>query len=113
MALTNVDTPLKGGMNTPLIESDFSGVTPRADILATPNTILATPFRMAGGITGQTPLAGSQRGPMSSETPRKGDVSAAPTPVRDKLSINQEEDLDPSASTRSMKDFQKQVRSLS
>jgi len=30
MALTNVDTPLKGGLNTELIENggDFSGMTP-------------------------------------------------------------------------------------
>ena len=29
MALQNVDTPLKGGMNTALGETDFSSVTPR------------------------------------------------------------------------------------
>lgn len=45
MALSNVDTPLKGGLNTPLHETDFSGVTPKRDIVQTPNTLLATPFR--------------------------------------------------------------------
>lgn len=45
MALTNVDTPLKGGLNTPLHESDFSGVTPQRQVVQTPNTVLATPFR--------------------------------------------------------------------
>jgi len=45
MALTHVDTPLKGGLNTPLHESDFSGVLPQQSALATPNTVLATPFR--------------------------------------------------------------------
>lgn len=45
MALTNVDTPLKGGLNTPLHASDFSGVTPKHQISATPNTVLSTPFR--------------------------------------------------------------------
>ena len=45
MALTNVDTPLKGGLNTPLHESDFSGVTPRHQTAQTPNTLIQTPFR--------------------------------------------------------------------
>ena len=45
MALTNIDTPLKGGLNTPLHESDFSGVTPSHKTAATPNTVLSTPFR--------------------------------------------------------------------
>ena len=45
MALTNIDTPLKGGLNTPLHESDFSGVTPQQQQNQTPNTVLSTPFR--------------------------------------------------------------------
>ena len=45
MALTNVDTPLKGGLNTPLHESDFSGVTPKTQMAQTPNLVLGTPFR--------------------------------------------------------------------
>ena len=45
MALTNVDTPLKGGLNTPLQNSDFSSITPRHQVAATPNTVLGTPFR--------------------------------------------------------------------
>jgi PBP1b-binding outer membrane lipoprotein LpoB len=45
MALTHVDTPLKGGLNTPLHNSDFSGMTPQRDVVTTPNTVLATPFR--------------------------------------------------------------------
>ena len=48
MALTNVDTPLKGGLNTPLMESDFSGVTPKHQLSQTPNTTLGTPFRTPG-----------------------------------------------------------------
>merc|ERR1712223_217167 len=43
MALTNVDTPLKGGMNSELQENggDFSGMTPSANKeLQTPNTVL-------------------------------------------------------------------------
>jgi len=45
MALTHVDTPLKGGLNTPLYNPDFSGSLPSSQIVATPNTVLATPFR--------------------------------------------------------------------
>lgn len=45
MALTHVDTPLKGGLNTPLHNSDFSGVTPQRELISTQNTILTTPFR--------------------------------------------------------------------
>lgn len=48
MALTVVDTPLKGGLNTPLTESDFSGVTPRHNLPQTPNTMIATPMRTPG-----------------------------------------------------------------
>ena len=48
MALTNVDTPLKGGLNTPLHNSDFSGITPQHNAVQTPNTVLGTPFRTPG-----------------------------------------------------------------
>lgn len=49
MALSVVDTPLKGGLNTPLIESDFSGVTPKHAVAQTPNTVLGTPMHTPGG----------------------------------------------------------------
>uniref|UniRef100_A0A9J7X496 CDC5 cell division cycle 5-like (S. pombe) n=2 Tax=Cyprinus carpio TaxID=7962 RepID=A0A9J7X496_CYPCA len=59
MALTNVDTPLKGGLNTPLHESDFSGVTPQRQVVQTPNTVLSTPFRTPShGADGMTPHSG-------------------------------------------------------
>lgn len=45
MALTHVDTPLKGGLNTPLYNPDFGGSLPQSQAIATPNTVLATPFR--------------------------------------------------------------------
>ena len=51
MALTNVDTPLKGGLNTPLHNSDFSGATPQQKSIQTPNTVLGTPFRTPGAMT--------------------------------------------------------------
>ena len=45
LALNQVDTPLKGGMNTPLMESSFEGVTPKRADVKTPNMMLGTPFR--------------------------------------------------------------------
>ncbi|KAL5009999.1 hypothetical protein ScPMuIL_012304 [Solemya velum] len=87
MALSNVDTPLKGGLNTPLHTSDFSGVTPKHDMVFTPNTVLGTPGRtpgLAGSEGGLTPRGMTPRGNMGppGQTPLQ-------TPVRDKLNINQ------------------------
>ncbi|RTG84817.1 pre-mRNA-splicing factor CDC5/CEF1 [Schistosoma bovis] len=102
LALQQVQTPLKGGENTPLVgESDFSGTTPRLpNTLATPNVLLpsqiigATPFRtpnsniengtpnfLMGGDANNTP------GPL-----RKGEQHYGPpvsnTPLRNRLNIN-------------------------
>lgn len=49
LALSNVDTPLKGGTNTPMKQSDFEGVTPRQQAIQTPNMMLATPYRTPQG----------------------------------------------------------------
>ncbi|CAM4649862.1 hypothetical protein PO909_011325 [Leuciscus waleckii] len=85
MALTNVDTPLKGGLNTPLHESDFSGVTPQRQVVQTPNTVLSTPFRTPShGAEGMTPQGGMTPKPSVGVTPGR-------TPLRDKLNINTEE----------------------
>ncbi|XP_071113531.1 cell division cycle 5-like protein [Haliotis cracherodii] len=80
MALTNVDTPLKGGLNTPIHNSDFSGITPKHQTSQTPNTVLGTPFRTPGqvGEGGITPRTGL--------TPR---ATPQGTPMRDRLNINQ------------------------
>ncbi|KAJ8341748.1 hypothetical protein SKAU_G00340390 [Synaphobranchus kaupii] len=87
MALTNVDTPLKGGLNTPLHESDFSGVTPQRQVVQTPNTVLATPFRTpTSGAEGLTPQGGLTPKPAVGVTPGR-------TPLRDKLNINTEEGM--------------------
>ena len=85
MALTNVDTPLKGGLNTPLHNSDFSGVTPQRQSTATPNVVLSTPRGTPMNESdGMTPsMAGSSR--RAGQTPLN-------TPYRDKLSINAEDD---------------------
>ena len=56
LALTNVDTPLKGGLNTPVIDTDFDGVTPKRQATQTPNTAFTTPFR--------TPQGGGNEGKM-------------------------------------------------
>ncbi|XP_021355301.1 cell division cycle 5-like protein [Mizuhopecten yessoensis] len=90
MALTVVDTPLKGGLNTPLTQSDFSGVTPKHNLPQTPNTMIATPMRTPGqgegpGMTPQTVGGMTPRGMPGQQTPLR-------TPVRDKLNINQPEE---------------------
>nr|CAG4649992.1 EOG090X02CC [Sida crystallina] len=95
MALTHVETPLMGGANAPLVNPDFGGATPSGLAVATPNTLLSTPFRTPGGSVagGMTP---GMLSITSGATPRAG-ASNLPgnTPmVRDKLNINPEENLE-------------------
>ncbi|KAF5305478.1 hypothetical protein FQA39_LY01569 [Lamprigera yunnana] len=116
MALTHVDTPLKGGVNTPLHDTDFNGALPQTMVMATPNTVLATPFRSARSDGGATPGSGFA-------TPKSGTVSLTqqvqmgnytPTPVRDKLSINTENSLEvgdtPAAQTSYQKTLKEQLK---
>lgn len=103
MALTHVDTPLKGGLNTPLNNSDFSGVVPVTNTVATPNTILATPFRSQR--SDGTPL-NSFNTPASTRT--QNGVLA--TPVRDKLSINPDEGIVGSETPMIQKQAKEQLR---
>uniref|UniRef100_A0A8C1HBX6 CDC5 cell division cycle 5-like (S. pombe) n=1 Tax=Cyprinus carpio carpio TaxID=630221 RepID=A0A8C1HBX6_CYPCA len=108
MALTNVDTPLKGGLNTPLHESDFSGVTPQRQVVQTPNTVLSTPFRTPShGADGMTPHSGMTPKPSVGVTPLR-------TPLRDKLNINTEEGgmdySDPSFAKHLQKESREQLR---
>lgn len=110
MALTHVDTPLKGGLNTPLHSSDFSGITPQREVVQTPNTVLATPFRSQRSDV-HTP--GSATG--SFNTPRSevallGSSRNNPTPVRDKLSINPEDGLDVGDTPQAFRDYQRQLK---
>lgn len=99
MALTNVDTPLKGGLNTPLHESDFSGVTPQRQGTQTPNTVLGTPLRTPGQTPGQTPghTPGHSESGMTPregfQRPHTGQSTPMSTPLRDKLNINDEEEM--------------------
>ncbi|CAG0900332.1 unnamed protein product [Cyprideis torosa] len=92
IALSNTETPLKGGINTPLNQMDFKGkasglttlppplgLTPDVRPLTTPNMALTTPLRTPSG----TVLA----------TPGRALTADGQTPLRDKLSINPEESL--------------------
>ena len=68
---------LEGGENTPMADmGSFKGMTPDHGKNATPNTVLSTPFRAAS--VGSTP----------GRTPQE----LGSTPLRDKLSINEESD---------------------
>ena len=71
LALTNVETPLKGGTNAALNEVDFGGATPASKVVATPNTVLGTPVNSSD--FNATPRVNGSQTPMS---------------VRDQLSIN-------------------------
>lgn len=77
MAMNNMDTPLKGGLNTPLID------TSQHPPVETPN-ILATPFKTPSAHPGsKTPsLAGSKTPSQSSQT------GLLKTPIRDDFHLN-------------------------
>ncbi|KAL0269731.1 UNVERIFIED_CONTAM: hypothetical protein PYX00_007365 [Menopon gallinae] len=105
MALTHVDTPLKGGINTDLQNSDFDGATPRKEVIATPNTVLTTPFRSYSG-DGRTP-GSSFNTPAGASSVRGGPLS---TPLRDKLNINPEESLEGSETPHAVKQLKEQLR---
>ncbi|XP_047525710.1 cell division cycle 5-like protein [Pieris napi] len=103
MALTHVDTPLKGGLNTPLHESDFSGSLPQSQAPATPNTVLATPFRSSRS---EVSTPGSFATPGHNQT-----QTALMTPgLRDKLSINPE-DVTAGDTPAENRQIQKQLKS--
>ena len=110
MALTHVDTPLKGGVNTPLNQQDFGGVEPSKAAVQTPNTVLGTPFRTPSGTQIMTP----SRTP-GAVTPR-GQPAILPsttpgaTPIRDKLSINEEGALVPIDDRQALKAYQRNMR---
>ncbi|KAJ1521666.1 hypothetical protein ONE63_003312 [Megalurothrips usitatus] len=108
MALTHVDTPLKGGVNTEITNSDFSGVTPSRDAMATPNTVLTTPFRSAHGQEGSSTPGFSTPAGFSQRT---GAVAAAtPTPLRDKLNINPEDGFSGMDTPQALKQHQREMK---
>nr|XP_053632555.1 cell division cycle 5-like protein [Cherax quadricarinatus] len=109
MALTHVDTPLKGGINTPLNQQDFGGVEPSKAAIQTPNIVLGTPFRTPSGtqITtpGRTPGALTPRG-----QPLPPGSTPGATPIRDKLNINEEGALVPIDDRQALKAYQRNMR---
>lgn len=113
MALTHTETPLKGGMNTPLTQTDFSGTLPQALAIATPNTVIATPFRSARGDGGATPgfatPASSALLPVGAST--RAGASFTPAHVRDKLNINPEDSLNVTETPSAYKHYQRQIKS--
>eukprot|EP01137_Pigoraptor_chileana_P023732 Opistho-2@90526 len=93
IAMTNQESVLKGGSSV-AVESalGYDGITPRKQVIQTPNVTLGTPFRTpAGG----APVAASARGKagafpsaaMSTPGSVVGGVSGR-TPMRDSLNIN-------------------------
>ncbi|XP_037520392.1 cell division cycle 5-like protein [Rhipicephalus sanguineus] len=104
MALTNVDTPLKGGLNTPLHETELGGpATPKkAGAAQTPNSLIVTPFRTPNAADGMTPRGARTPGSISSQ-------QTSATPLRDKLNINPEDHLD-FDSNQSAKHFQRESK---
>ncbi|XP_064546349.1 cell division cycle 5-like protein [Drosophila montana] len=115
MALTHTETPLKGGLNTPLHESDFSGVLPKAAAITTPNTVIATPFRTQREGGGAATPAGFLTPASGALLPvlKTGTAGGTGTPalVRDKLSINPEENMGVTETPALFKNYQKQVKS--
>uniref|UniRef100_F1KY12 Cell division cycle 5-related protein n=1 Tax=Ascaris suum TaxID=6253 RepID=F1KY12_ASCSU len=74
LALHNVQTPLKGGINTPLHDLNLQSALPQSHIVTTPNTVLS-----AVGATPRSVFEG---------TPSSIDPGTPATPFRDELSIN-------------------------
>lgn len=118
MALTHVETPLKGGINTPLMPTDFSGTLPQTSIMATPNTVLTTPFRTArpdGSATpGTFPTPSSSAlvpiGTSAASSARGSYTPAAVSHVRDKLNINPDDGMSVTDTPAAFKNYQRQVK---
>ena len=100
-ALTETQSSLLGGENTPLHEgassTGFDGVTPRKHVVSTPNP-MATPFRQ-GGTAGATPIRGQGPGSTPLRTPR------------DSLSLNQNGTLVVASTPREIRQRDKSLRS--
>lgn len=89
LALQIVDTPLKGGLNTPLHKSEFNtGLTPAHKTVQTPNTMFQTPFRTPHGEVNATP----SRTPLAltNETGGFNSSHQALVPVNDNNNVGNE-----------------------
>ncbi|KAH8434822.1 putative cell division control protein (Cdc5) [Aspergillus melleus] len=86
-ALTETQSSLLGGENTPLHEggssTGFDGIAPRRQEIVTPNP-MATPFRQANGV-GATPMRGGV-----GATPRVGPGATPLRTPRDHFALNKE-----------------------
>jgi len=115
MALTHVETPLKGGQNTPLTSTDFSGALPQNITITTPNTVIATPFRTLKEVGGSTPSSNFATPSSQALMPVSGGTikinNFTPANVRDKLNINPEDSLSVTETPAAYKHFQRQVKS--
>lgn len=105
LALQHAETPLKGGLNTPLHASQV-GATPIHKTMQTPNTMFQTPYRTPHGEVNATPsrtplaknsaalaITGASDAVAANGTISGSSQPVGPTSVRDKLSINPEEAL--------------------
>ncbi|KAG4068035.1 hypothetical protein HA402_010721 [Bradysia odoriphaga] len=112
MALSHVDTPLKGGVNTPLIQTDFSGALPQNLQMATPNTVLATPFRSTRADGSATPgfLTPSSGAVVPMGQSGAANPSYTPSFVRDKLNINPDDSMSVTETPAAYKNYQKQLK---
>ena len=64
LVLSQLQTPLKGGEDTPLHDTGAQGVMPKSRLIQTPNTLLSTPFRTPSQLMG-TPGATTAGTPAS------------------------------------------------
>ncbi|KAJ8974737.1 hypothetical protein NQ317_005932 [Molorchus minor] len=110
MALTHVDTPLKGGLNTPLHNADFSGVMPQAQSISTPNTVLATPFRSTRSDGSATPSTTGFMTPRMAQVVPMGTQGNFTPSVRDKLNINPEDGVDVGVTPAAHRMYQSSVK---
>lgn len=109
MALTHVETPLKGGLNTPLHETNFSSALPTSSIVSTPNTVLVTPFRSARNADGSLTPGFQTPGVKAIGYGEKGE-SFTPALARDKLNINVEDFAGSNETPIGLKNYQKQIK---
>jgi len=94
LALQIVDTPLKGGENTPLHNLSFNAPTPGNKVVQTPNTMFQTPYRTPHGEITATPSRTPANNQLALVVSANGvPQSPALTSIRDKLSINPEDGL--------------------
>jgi len=109
--LTQATSALEGGENPELHPSDFTGVTPKRTVAATPNTVATPLLEGTPGRTGMTPGRGDMSGslavagtPSSTIGARTPGHTPGATPIRDGLGIN-DEDMTPmiSEDERSLK----------